>query len=137
MPSLFGAPREADGSIPSDPVSIAAQSESISPNKLSQTITSNCFGALTSCIAQLSANICSNFILFPSFLCSSVITSLHKTPDSITLAFSTEVTLLFLFLARSNATLPILSISGVVYKLVSYPFFEPSGIISIPLGSAK
>ncbi len=121
-------------SLPSDENAIYDKKISIDASKLVPTVT---WGTSPEDTAQLSANICSNSILVPSFLCSSVITSLHKTPDSITLAFSTEVTLLFLFLARSNATLPILSISGVVYKLVSYPFFEPSGIISIPLGSAK
>jgi hypothetical protein len=38
------APSEADGSMPSEPVSIAAISESMSPNRLSVTMTSNCFG---------------------------------------------------------------------------------------------
>ena len=50
----------ADGSIPNDPVSIAASSDKISPNKLSVTITSNCLGLRTSCIAQLSAYMFSN-----------------------------------------------------------------------------
>ena len=36
------------------PPSIAAQSERISPNRLPVTITSNCFGARTSCMAALS-----------------------------------------------------------------------------------
>ena len=36
--------REAEGNIPNDPVNIAATSLSISPNKLSVKITSNCFG---------------------------------------------------------------------------------------------
>ena len=55
LPSGPGAPSEADGSMPSEPVSIAAQSERRSPNRLSLTITSNCLGWRTSCIAQLSA----------------------------------------------------------------------------------
>ncbi len=54
-PFAIGAPRLADGNIPRDPVSIAAQSDSTSPNRLSVTITSNCFGQRTSCIAPLSA----------------------------------------------------------------------------------
>ena len=41
--------------MPSEPVSIAAQSDRMSPNRLLVTITSNCFGLRTSCIAQLSA----------------------------------------------------------------------------------
>ena len=51
------SPRLADGNIPKDPVNIEASSDKISPNKLSVTITSNCFGFLTNCIAQLSAYI--------------------------------------------------------------------------------
>ncbi len=39
------------------------------------------------------------------------LTDYQRTPVSITLAFSTEVTLLFLLLAKSKATLAILSIS--------------------------
>ena len=41
--------------MPSEPVSIAAQSDRMSPNRLLVTITSNCLGLRTSCIAQLSA----------------------------------------------------------------------------------
>ena len=41
--------------MPSEPVSIAAQSDSRSPNRLSVTMTSNCLGWRTSCMAQLSA----------------------------------------------------------------------------------
>jgi hypothetical protein len=55
-----GAPSEADGSMPSEPVSMAATSESMSPNRLSVTITSNCLGQRTSCMAQLSASTCSS-----------------------------------------------------------------------------
>ena len=54
---LSFAPKEADGNSPKEPVSIAASSERMSPNKLSVTITSNCFGFLNNFIAQLSANI--------------------------------------------------------------------------------
>ena len=49
-------PNDAEGKSPREPVSIAASSDNISPNKLSAKITSNCFGYLKSCIAQLSAN---------------------------------------------------------------------------------
>lgn len=52
-------PRLAEGNIPIDPVSIAASSDRISPNMFSVTITSNCFGFRTSCIAQLSTSMCS------------------------------------------------------------------------------
>ena len=50
------SPNEADGSMPSEPVSIAAMSESMSPNRLSVTMTSNCFGQRTSCMPPASAN---------------------------------------------------------------------------------
>ena len=56
-PLSSGAPNEADGSMPSDPVSMAAQSDNTSPNRLSVTMTSNCFGSRTNCMAQLSAYI--------------------------------------------------------------------------------
>ena len=46
--------------IPIEPVTILASSDKISPNIFSVKITSNCFGFLTICIAQLSTNICSN-----------------------------------------------------------------------------
>ena len=48
---------EAEGSMPREPVSIAAQSDRMSPKRLLVTITSNCLGLRTSCIAQLSAYI--------------------------------------------------------------------------------
>ena len=50
------SPSEADGSMPSDPVSIAAISESMSPNRLSVTMTSNCFGHFTSIMPPESAS---------------------------------------------------------------------------------
>ena len=46
FPSLSLAPNDADGNKPKEPVNIAASSDRISPNKLSVTITSNCFGFL-------------------------------------------------------------------------------------------
>ena len=51
---FFFSPIEADGSIPREPVNIEAQSDKISPNILVVTITSNCWGFLTSCIEALS-----------------------------------------------------------------------------------
>jgi hypothetical protein len=57
FPLAFLFPKLADGNIPKLPVSIAAQSDNMSPNKLSVTITSNCFGHLTNCIAPASAYI--------------------------------------------------------------------------------
>ena len=46
--------------MPSEPVSIAATSESMSPKRLSVTITSNCFGARTSCMPPASASMWSS-----------------------------------------------------------------------------
>ena len=46
--------RLADGSIPMDPVIWLASSESMSPKMLEVTMTSNCLGARTSCMAALS-----------------------------------------------------------------------------------
>ena len=57
LPLAFLFPRLAEGYNPKLPVNIAAQSDNKSPNKLSVTITSNCFGHLTSCIAPASAYI--------------------------------------------------------------------------------
>ena len=51
----------AEGSIPMEPVIIEASSERISPNMFSVTMTSNCAGSFTSCIAELSTSICSSF----------------------------------------------------------------------------
>ena len=48
------ASSEAEGSMPIEPVSIAASSERMSPNMLPVTTTSKLFGARTSCIAALS-----------------------------------------------------------------------------------
>ena len=46
---------DAEGSIPSEPVSIAARSDKRSPNRLSVTMTSNCLGQRVNCIAPASA----------------------------------------------------------------------------------
>ncbi len=50
------SPSEAEGSMPSEPVSIAATSDSMSPNRLSVTMTSNCLGQRTSCMPSASAS---------------------------------------------------------------------------------
>ena len=54
-PASF-APSDADGSMPREPVSMAATSDRMSPNRLSVTITSNCFGRRTSCMPSESAS---------------------------------------------------------------------------------
>ena len=51
---LLLASNEAEGNIPIEPVSMAAASERMSPNILPVTMTSNFFGARTSCMAALS-----------------------------------------------------------------------------------
>src|SRR6187431_1846414 len=72
-----GAPREADGSIPMEPVSMAAWSDSMSPNRLSHTITSNCLGLRTSCMAQASARMCCSSTSLASRAC----VALHLVPQ--------------------------------------------------------
>ena len=55
-----GAPSEAEGSMPIEPVSMAAMSDSMSPNRLSVTMTSNCLGQRTSCMPPASASMWSS-----------------------------------------------------------------------------
>ena len=55
---LLPSPSEAEGSMPIEPVSIAAASDRMSPNMLGATMTSNCFGARISCIDAASTNRC-------------------------------------------------------------------------------
>jgi hypothetical protein len=57
MPNASSA-SDAEGSMPSEPVSMAASSERISPNMFSHSSTSNCFGRRTSCMAALSTYMC-------------------------------------------------------------------------------
>ncbi|MNC55798.1 hypothetical protein D3C75_1053490 [compost metagenome] len=54
------SPRDADDSIPMDPVSMAASSLRMSPNMFSVTMTSKLEGRRKSCIAQLSTRTCSS-----------------------------------------------------------------------------
>ena len=56
------SPRDAEGSIPMDPVSTAPSSLRISPNIFSVSTISNRFGLSTSCMAQLSTKMCSSSI---------------------------------------------------------------------------
>ena len=90
MPKLR-ALSEADGSMPIDPVSIDASSDRMSPNMLPVTITSNCFGLRTSCIAALSTYMCSSSMSRYS-PCTSVTMSRQNCVVSSTLALSTEQT---------------------------------------------
>ncbi len=113
-PAAPGAPRAAEGSSPIDPVSIEASSDRMSPNRLSVTITSNCLGLRTSCMAQLSARMCSSSTSAYSRWCSAVTTSRQNWPLSMTFDFSAEATLLRRPRASSKATRATRSISAVV-----------------------
>ena len=93
---------------------MAAQSDSMSPNRLSVTITSNCFGARTSCMAQLSAYMWLSSTSANSWSCTHCASSRQSTPDSMTFAFSTEQTRLSRFCASSKATRQARRISLVV-----------------------
>ena len=86
-------PSEALGSIPSEPVSMAASSLRMSPNRFSVTITSKSAGRETSCIAALSTSRCSSGTSGNSSACTRVTVSRHSREVSSTLALSTLVTL--------------------------------------------
>src|SRR3989337_1815095 len=113
MALFFVEPMLAEGSMPMEPVSIEASSDSMSPKVFSVTMTSNCLGFLMSCMAQLSTYMwlssTSGYslpIFMTTFLQSSVV--------SRTFALSTLQSFLPRFIATSKPTLAILSISGVV-----------------------
>jgi hypothetical protein len=102
------APSDALGSIPIEPVIIAASSLRMSPNMFSVRITSKSAGRETSCIAALSTSRCSRTA---SGGADAVTISLQNRLVSSTLALSTLVTLLR---AALKATRAMRSISGVV-----------------------
>ena len=56
-------------------------------------MTSNCFGARTSCMPPASASMCSSVTSGYSRLSTAVTTSFHSTPDFMTFRFSIDVTL--------------------------------------------
>ena len=58
--SPFFSPSEADGSMPIDPARIPPTSLRISPKVFSVSITSNCVGLSTICMAALSTSMCSS-----------------------------------------------------------------------------
>ena len=105
------ASSEAEGSMPIEPVSIAASSERMSPNMLPVTMTSNVFGARTSCIAALSTYMWSS-ATSGYWACTSVTTSFQNWKVSSTLALSTLVSRLPRWRAARNATWAMRSISG-------------------------
>ena len=90
-PGLW-SPSDALGSIPIEPVSIAASSLRMSPNMFSVRITSKCRGAAISFIAALSTSRCSSSMFGNSLAWTSRTTSRHRRLVSSTLALSTLVT---------------------------------------------
>ena len=93
----------AEGSMPIEPVSIDASSDRMSPKRLPVTMTSNCFGLRTSCIAQLSTYMCVSSTS-GYFAPSALTTSRQSCEVSSTLALSTEQTRFPRLRAASNAT---------------------------------
>mmetsp|Transcript_6771 Transcript_6771/g.28513 ORF Transcript_6771/g.28513 Transcript_6771/m.28513 type:complete len:200 (+) Transcript_6771:1962-2561(+) len=108
---LLLASSEADGSMPIEPVSIAASSDRMSPNILPVTTTSNFLGALTSCMAALSTYMWSSSTS-GYWACTSVTTSFQSWEVSSTLALSTLVSRLDRKRAAWKATCAMRSISG-------------------------
>src|SRR5574338_1311217 len=89
---LLLASREAEGSMPIEPVSMEASSDRMSPNMLPVTTTSNCLGLRTSCIAALSTYRCDSSTcgyLSPT----PFTTSRHRRLVSSTFSLSTEQSL--------------------------------------------
>ena len=113
-PVASGAPSEAEGSMPSEPVSIEASSDRMSPNRLSVTITSNWLGERSSCMASASAYMWLSATSEYFSLCSLVASSRHSTPVCMTLAFSEEQTLFLRLRASSKATAQTRRISLVL-----------------------
>src|SRR6185312_1020061 len=116
MPGSPAAPSAALGSIPIEPVRIAASSLRMSPNMLSVRITSKRVGAATSCIAALSTSTCSSSTSGNSSAWTRLTVARHRREVSSTLALSTLATRVR---TASNATRAIRSISGTVYSLRS------------------
>ena len=85
------SPILADGKSPSEPATAPASSLRMSPNMFSVTITSNCAGARTSCMAQVSTSRCSRVTSGNSRATTSTVSRQSREVSS-TLALSTEVT---------------------------------------------
>src|SRR3954467_6602233 len=111
IPGVPGAPSDALGSLPSEPVSIADSSLRMSPNMLSVRITSKCVGAATSCIAALSTSTCSSAASGNSSAWTRLTVSRQSREVSSTLALSTLETRRR---AARNAIRAMRSISPVV-----------------------
>ncbi len=95
--------------MPIEPVSIAASSERMSPNRFSVRITSKCRGAATSCIAALSTSTCSSSTFGNSSEWTRITVARQRRLVSSTLALSTLDTRRR---AARNPTLAIRSISA-------------------------
>ena len=106
------ADRLAEGSMPMEPVMTEASSDKMSPKMLEVTITSNCLGPRTSCMAALSTYIWDSSTSGYS-AASRVTVFRHRRLLSSTLALSTLHRRLSRFLAASKATRAIRSISMV------------------------
>ena len=94
---------DALGSIPSEPVSMAASSLRMSPNRFSVTITSKSAGRDTSCMAALSTSRWSSGTSGNSSARTRVTVSRHSREVSRTLALSTLVTRLRLDVKATRA----------------------------------
>ena len=111
-------PSDAEASMPSEPVSMDASSERMSPNVFSVTRTSNWDGFATSCMAQLSTSMSSPSTSgYSSF--RRWFTSRHSREVSSTFALSTEVTMPSRRPAASYAQRMTRSISYSEYSMVS------------------
>ena len=104
-------PIDADGSMPIEPVSIAAASDRMSPKMLLVTMTSNCLGARISSIAAASTK---RWVSSTSGYCAPtrVTTSRQSCITSSTLALSTEQSFLRRLRAQRKATWAMRSTSG-------------------------
>ena len=101
-----------------EPVIWLASSERMSPNMLLVAITSNWPGFRTSCMAALSTYMKESSTSGYWPLRASA-TSRHRRLDSRMLALSTTQSFLRRFMADSNPSFRIRSISGAVYFSVS------------------
>ena len=97
--------------MPIEPVSIDASSDRMSPNMLPVTMTSNCFGLRTSCMAALSTYMWVELDVADTRRATSVTTSRQNCVVSSTLALSTEHSLRWRLRAASKPTAAMRRIS--------------------------
>ena len=109
-------PMLAPGASPKPPINPAASSERMSPNRFVVTMTSNCSGLITSCIAVLSTILSSDAIV-PAYCSATRRATSRNSPDVAfrMLALWTIVTFLRpCVLAYSNAYLAMRSLPSRV-----------------------